>query len=44
MKLKKEKKLLVPKFDGFQKHVGQWKVTIAHASVAIGRYYINTTN
>jgi hypothetical protein len=37
--VEKKKKLLVPKFDGLQKHVGQWKVT-THARVAIGHYYI----
>jgi hypothetical protein len=42
--VEKKKKLLVPKFDGLQKHVGQWKVTTTHARVAIGHSYISNIN
>jgi hypothetical protein len=44
MKLKKKKKLLVPKFDGLQKYASQWKVITTHPKVVIGHYYISNTN
>jgi hypothetical protein len=36
-----KKNLLVPKFNGLQKHGGRWKATSAHPKVVVGQYYIN---
>jgi len=36
-----KKKLLVPKFNGLQKHGGHWKATSAHPKVVVDQYYIN---
>ncbi len=32
-------KLLNPKFDGLQKHLGKRKVLVVHLGVAMGEYY-----
>ncbi len=42
--VEKRKKLLVPKFDGLQKHVGCQKRTFACSMATIGQYYISNIN
>jgi hypothetical protein len=44
VRLRKEKKLLVPNFNGLQKHASLWKGTFACSKVVIGQYYINNIN
>ncbi len=42
--VEKRKKLLVPKFDGLQKHIGCQKGTFACLMAIFGQYYISNIN
>ncbi len=39
--IKDKEKLLVPKFDNFQKHVGRCKCKVAKPNCNVGQYYMS---
>jgi hypothetical protein len=40
----KRDKFLVPKFDGLQKYVRQWKAIVAKPNVKVGEYFMSLNN